>query len=211
MKKNIIIIEDDLEFAQMQRKFISSCKDYRCLGVYSNPLDFLESSESKDIDMILLDLLTPRIDGIAAISRILKKHPNASIIINSFNDNEDVILKAIQEGAMGYIDKQNFFTFFEMVADKVSDGGAFMTPRIAKKIFSFFQKEKNLLSKLTKREQSVAQSIIKGNSYKIISYELNISLDTVRMHIRNIYKKFQINSKAELINVFKGFDQNPIL
>ena len=207
--KNIIIIDDDLELSHMFRDHINSVNKYRCELIYHNPIDFVEDKMIDNVDVILLDLAMPKCDGLKGINLILSKYPDVSIVVNSIKDDESVILKAIQEGAVGYIDKPNFHNYFEFVLENVSEEGAFMTPRIAKKLFLFFQKKNKLMHQLTRRERDITQSIIDGNSYKMTAYDMNISLDTVRMHIRNIYRKFQINSKAELINIFKGFDDSP--
>lgn len=206
MKKQIkiVIIEDDLDFARLQQDAINETEKYSCHSIFSNPVDFLES-DIENFDIILLDIVMPRLNGLDAITPILKKFPSISIVINSVKDDVAVILKALQEGAVGYIDKQNYLRYLEDVLDNVSGDGAFMTPKIARKIFDYFQNKKNNMKKLTDREKQIAQGIIDGLSYKLIASEYNISIDTVRMNIRNIYKKFKVNSKTEFINILNNF------
>lgn len=202
MDYKVIIIEDDAVFAKLQVNAVNNLENFICEEYYLNPIEFLNSKSKPDI--ILLDLVMPEMNGLDAILPILEKHPNVAIVINSIKDETDVILSALKQGAVGYIDKQNFFEYLEEVLESVSNGGAFMTPKIARKVFDFFQKQKNHLESLTKRETDVANGIIDGLSYKLIATRHNISLDTVRMNIRSIYKKLKINSKSELISLVAG-------
>ena len=78
-----------------------------------------------------------------------------------------------------------------------------MTPKVAKKVMEFFSSQKKVLEPLSEREHEIANTILDGLSYKMIAEKMFISLDTVRSHIKNIYKKLNINSKTELFNVFK--------
>lgn len=202
MNYKVIVIEDDAVFAKLQVNAVNNLESFICEEYYLNPIEFLNSKSKPDI--ILLDLVMPEMNGLDAIIPILEKHPNTAIVINSIKDETDVILSALKQGAVGYIDKQNFFEYLEEVLTSVSNGGAFMTPKIARKVFDFFQKQKNHLESLTKRETDVANGIIDGLSYKLIATRHNISIDTVRMNIRSIYKKLKINSKSELISLVSG-------
>lgn len=198
MKYKLIIIEDDKEFAELQVKTINSLTNFYVEDYYLNPVQFLNSSH-EHIDIILLDIIMPEMDGITAIKPISERYPNASIIINSIKQDTETILKCLQEGAVGYVDKQNFFDYVEEVLNSVINEGAFITPKIARKIFDYFSHKKNYLEKLSPRESQVAMAIADGLSYKMVADKLNISIDTVRMNIRNIYKKLKINSKSELV------------
>lgn len=198
MKYKVVVIEDDKEFAELQVNTINSLPAFQVKKYYLNPIAFLEN-EHLHIDIILLDIIMPEMDGITAIKFILEKYPKASIIINSIKQDTDTILKCLQEGAVGYVDKQNFFEYVEEVLNSVINEGAFITPKIARRIFDHFSQKKNNLEELTPRESQVALAISEGLSYKLTADKLNISIDTVRMNIRNIYKKLKINSKSELV------------
>jgi len=201
MKYNVIIIEDDIEFAELQMKTINTIKTFHCEKYYLNTADFLKDNIS-DLDIVLLDLIMPGIDGLSSIAPILNKYPNVSIIINSIRQDTHTIVKAIKSGAVGYVDKQNFFDYIENVLNSVVNEGAFITPKVAKKIMEYFQNQKIKVHSLTSRESQVAICISEGLSYKLAADKLNISLDTVRMNIRNIYKKLNIHSKTELVKYF---------
>lgn len=202
MNQKVIIIEDFYDLALLQKDLINNLDGFICEDLFLNPKEYLSSSSEANI--VLLDLVTPEMNGIDAIPNILKKNPNTAIVINSVKDDTDVILEALRLGAVGYIDKQNFIEYIEDVLNSVSNGGAFMTPKIAKKVFDFFSLQKKVLNSLTNREIDVSNGIIDGLSYKLIADRHNISIDTVKMNIRNIYKKLNVSNKAELIFLVTG-------
>jgi DNA-binding NarL/FixJ family response regulator len=199
--KKVIIIEDNMIIAELIQKQINNQGEYLCEKYYLNPVEFLKSDDSCDI--ILLDIMMPEMTGLDAIDKILAKLPDVSIIINSIKDDSETIFKALQKGALGYIDKQSFDDAFIDVFKSVENGGAYMTPKIARKVMDFFSGKKKVLDNLTEREMDIANAILEGLSYKMIGDKFYISLDTVRAHVKNIYKKLSINSKSQLFNIFK--------
>ncbi len=199
--KKVIIIEDNSIIAELIQKQINNQGEYLCEKYYLNPVEFLKFNDSCDI--ILLDIMMPEMNGLEAIDKILAKLPNVSIIINSIKDDSETIFKALQKGAVGYIDKQSFDNSFIDVFKSVENGGAYMTPKIARKVMDFFSGKKKVLDNLTDRETEIANTILEGLSYKMIGDKFGISIDTVRAHIKNIYKKLSINSKSQLFNIFK--------
>lgn len=199
--KNVVILEDDFHMAQLMKEKISELSDYQCDSIYANPIEFFENP--KPATIFLLDIVMPKMNGLDAIKKILNLYPDTNIIINSIKEDSDTIFNAIQLGAIGYIDKQSFQMDYQEVFDAIKDDGAYMTPKIARKVMSHFQKKENDLEKLTKREIDVTNGILDGLSYKLVADRHNLSIDSVRSHIKNIYRKLNINSKSELFNKFK--------
>jgi DNA-binding NarL/FixJ family response regulator len=198
--KKVIIIEDDIIIAEMIQKAINNLGDYSCDKYFLNPVEYFNADETPEI--ILLDLIMPEMDGLDAIDLILNKNPSVSIIINSIKDDTDTIFSALQKGAVGYIDKQSFNNNLLEVFKAVENGGAYMTPKIAKKVMEFFNRTDKKFEKLSDREIEIANAIVEGLSYKIVADRFSISIDTVRTHIKNIYKKLNINSKSELFKIY---------
>jgi DNA-binding NarL/FixJ family response regulator len=199
--KTVIIIEDNTIVAEILRRQINSSGDYLCENYFTNPLEFLRSDENPDI--VILDIMMPEMNGVDAIDKILKKCPRVSVVMNSEIDDSDTIYQIMQKGAVGFIDKQSFNKDIFKVLKSIENGGAYMTPKVAKKVMEFFSSPKKVLEPLSEREHEIANTILDGLSYKMIAEKMFISLDTVRSHIKNIYKKLNINSKTELFNVFK--------
>jgi DNA-binding NarL/FixJ family response regulator len=199
--KTVIIIEDNTIVAEILRRQINSSGDYLCENYFTNPLEFLRSDENPDI--VILDIMMPEMNGVDAIDKILKKCPRVSVVMNSEIDDSDTIYQIMQKGAVGFIDKQSFNKDIFKVLKSIENGGAYLTPKVAKKVMEFFSSPKKVLEPLSEREHEIANTILDGLSYKMIAEKMFISLDTVRSHIKNIYKKLNINSKTELFNVFK--------
>jgi len=198
---DVIILEDDLVLAELMKKQVNKIQGFRCTRVFINPVQFLQSDV--DADIVLLDVLMPEMNGLDAIEPIIKKHQNVAIIMNTIKDDSDTIFAALERGALGYIDKQSFDIKYEEVLRIVAQGGAYMTPKIARKIFNSFQRPRLNFETLTDRERDVTNGILAGLSYKMIAARYDISVDTVRMNIKNIYRKLKINSKGQLFRLAK--------
>jgi len=195
----VIIIEDDVVLTQYLSNKINEIENFEVVNTYQNPILFL--ADNLKFDIILLDVVMPEMNGLDAIDPILLKYPDALIIMNTIKDDQDTIFTALKRGALGFIDKQSFDVNYEEVLNTIAIGGAFMTPSIARKVVANFQDPSNSLEKLSPREKEIANGILKGFSYKLVAMECGISIDTVRIHIKNIYRKLKINSKSQLFNL----------
>lgn len=197
--KNVVIIEDDEKLAKLLRCRINLSKKYHCEHIFLSPISFLKTKVKPDI--LLLDIIMPEMNGISAIAAIQKIHPEVSIVMNSIKDDADTIFEALKMGAVGYIDKQSFELNFEEVFECIENYGAYMTPKIARKIIEHFHRPRVKMPKLTPREMDIVREILNGLSYKMVGEKLGISIDTVRMNIKHVYKKLNINSKGELFRL----------
>lgn len=197
---NIAIIEDDRMLAEMMQEEINQTEFYRCDHIFPSAKLFFESG--LNFHMILLDIVLPEQSGLDVIQSILEAHPQTMIIMNTIKDDPDTIFKALQLGAVGYIDKQSFTNNFPEVFESVQHGGAYMTPKIARKIIGFFQQPKKHFEQLTTRETDIVNGILDGLSYKLIADRYYISINTVRTNVKRVYRKLEINSKSELFNLF---------
>lgn len=197
--KQVIIFEDDIHLAKMMQESINKLNEINCLHVFTSTKEFFE--KPIEADVYLLDIILPDISGLDSIEKILKIYPNSKIIMNSILDNPETIFKALQKGAVGYIDKESFQMNFNEVISSVIDGGAYMTPNIARKVVSFFNTKSLLGEKLTSREKDILEGLLDGLSYKLIGDKFGIGINTVRMNITKIYRKLNINSKGELFQL----------
>ncbi len=200
--KQIIIIEDDIHLARLMQENVNEVESMTCKHLFTNPVEFLQNPIEADI--YLLDIVMPEMNGIDAIDRILKLYPNSAIVMNTIKDDSETIFKALQLGASGYIDKQSFEMNFKEVFASIENGGAYMTPKIARQVIAFFNQPKNISEQLTEREKDIVNGILDGLSYKLIADRYSISIDTVRMNVKKIYRKLKINSKSELFKIMGG-------
>ena len=156
-------------------------------------------------DVILMDIDMPESNGVDAVKKIRKINSQVYIIMFTVFDDDENIYNAICAGASGYILKKNIEQLPNAIED-VLNGGAPMNSTVAKKLIQFInttKEKKNIeLENLTARENEILELIAKGHSYKMIAAEINIATETVRTHIKKMYKKLQVNSATEAVYKF---------
>lgn len=160
--------------------------------------------DNHNIDIVLMDIQMPEMDGIAATEEVKKKYPHIKIIMLTVFDDDENIFRAIQAGADGYLLKETGPEELENSLNEILSGGAPMTPIIAAKALALLrqppqfalEKEENPLSS---RETEVLTQLSKGLNYQEIAENLIISPSTVRKHIENIYRKLQVRNKMEAV------------
>ena len=163
-------------------------------------LDHLEKHERPEV--ILMDIQLPGMSGIKGMGIIKSKYPEIEIMMLTVYHDSHKIFDSLKAGASGYLLKHTSLPEIKESIENLLKGGAPMSPQIARKVISHFNEEapkKNEESMLTNREQDIVNGLVDGLSYKLIADRYDISIDTVRAHIRNIYKKLHVNSKAEVI------------
>ena len=152
------------------------------------------------IDLILLDIGLPGMSGLEGIRPIKEVLPNSDILILTAYDDSDKIFKALCAGAVSYLSKRADLPTIREALMTVHKGGSYMSPSIARKVINHFAPRKPAQTAvLTPRQEQIVQGLVDGLSYKMIADKYLISLETVRDHIKKIYKKLQVNSKAEVI------------
>lgn len=167
--------------------------------------------ENHNIDLILMDIEMPVLNGIETTAVVKQKYPQIKIIMLTAFDNDEHIFNAIKAGADGYLLKE---TNPEMLYNGIKEtlnGGAAMNPSIALKTLKLLRnptavehlKDQEQI-KLSKREVEVLEQLSKGLSYTVIAGNLFLSPSTVRKHIENIYKKLQVHSKIEAVQKAKN-------
>ncbi|TBN14315.1 response regulator [Hyunsoonleella pacifica] len=170
----------------------------------------LHLQENHNIDVILMDIEMPVLNGIEATELIKQKYPHIKIIMLTVFDNDEHIFNAIKAGADGYLLKEvNPKDLYSGILETLN-GGAAMTPSIALKTLKLLrnpiqiknEKDKEDIT-LTTRETEVLEQLSKGLSYNAIADNLILSTGTIRKHIENIYKKLQVHNKLEAVQKAK--------
>lgn len=202
----VAIVEDDEYIRSSIAEFLQMQADFILLGEFGSVEAFIATSLGPDV--LLLDIELPGISGLEGAFRIKEEHPNTNILMLTVYEDRERIFKALQAGATGYLLKNTPLIRLRAAILEATEGGAPMSPLVAKKVVEYFSAKtvpvhENTNEQLTVREHEVAKLLITGDTYKQIAWRLNISPDTVRQHIKNIYRKLQINSRVQLINEFR--------
>ena len=200
MEITVGIVEDHSEFRQSLVFLISSFTEYQVLWALGSAEEALANQVSADI--ILLDINLPNLSGIEAIPLIKEKMPEQKIIMLTIQEDEESILGAIRAGADGYILKKTSPQKILEAIHQVYEGGAALTPMVAKQVLAMFKPQKAVLESsgsLTAREKEILTLITQGMSTIVIAETLFISPQTVRNHVKNIYEKLQVHSKAHAV------------
>jgi DNA-binding NarL/FixJ family response regulator len=203
MASTVAIVEDNKKIRDLIRRYLDMQEELSCpLGVemVEELLDYLK--EQRPPDVILMDIQLPGMSGIEGIGIIKQKYPEIDIIMLTVYHDSHKIFNALRAGASGYLLKHTSLPEIKESILNLVEGGAPMSPQIARKVIAHFQKNsprENPDSGLTPREGDIVTGLVDGLSYKMIADRYDIAIDTVRTHIRNIYKKLHVNSKAEVI------------
>lgn len=186
--------------------------DISCKFVAENGRDLLaKMDKNQTIELILMDIEMPLMNGIEATAEIKRLYPHVKVIILTVFDTDENIFKAIKAGADGYLLKEiTPDELYKAIVDTMN-GGASMTPSIALKTLKMFRQPVNFETeqnnpdlKLTDREIKVLEQLATGIKYEQIAANLFVSTGTIRKHIENIYFKLQVHNKLEAIQKAKN-------
>lgn len=211
MKIKIAIVDDNTFLIKTVKEKLSFFDDLDCKFVAVNGSDLLNELEhNHNIDLILMDIEMPVLNGIETTEIVKQKYPHIKIIMLTVFDNDENIFNAIKAGADGYLLKEiNAEDLHSGIIDTLN-GGAAMNPSIALKTLRLLRdpieienKQEKDIIKLTARETEVLEQLSKGLSYNLIANNLILSTGTIRKHIENIYKKLQVHNKLEAVQKAK--------
>ena len=196
------IIEDNKKIRQLMQRYLDMQEDMSCpvaTESVEEMLDYLTTYPHPNV--LLMDIQLPGMSGIEGMKIIQQKYPDIEIIMLTVYHDSHKIFDSLKAGASGYLLKHTSLPEIKDAIELLMQGGAPMSPQIARKVITHFNDrgQKQQESNLTNREQDIVNGLVDGLSYKLIANRLDISIDTVRAHIRNIYKKLHVNSKAEVI------------
>ncbi|WP_417264736.1 response regulator [Brumimicrobium sp.] len=213
----IAVAEDNLFLAKAIKEKLELFEDLKLKFIAENGAELIEMLEKDlNVDVILMDIQMPVMDGIKATEIIHAKHPQIKIVMLTVFNDEESVYNAISAGANGYLLKDTEPEILFAGLKEVLNGGATMNPSIALKTLNLLRnpkKEKIEVEtkkeeSLTKRELEILEQVSRGLNYKQTAANLMISPSTVRKHIENVYKKLNVHNKVEAIQ--KGIKNNLI-
>jgi DNA-binding NarL/FixJ family response regulator len=173
---------------------------YTVLGDYNQCTEAANIARVYKPDVVLMDIDMPGESGIKGVSYVKEVDPNIAVIMYTVFEDDERLFQCLCAGANGYLLKKTPPAKLFDAIQEVLDGGAPMSPAIAKKVMNTFHVKKELNKyELSPREFEVLQLLAKGYSIKLMASEMNVAFDTVRSHLKNIYQKLHVNCGKEAI------------
>jgi DNA-binding NarL/FixJ family response regulator len=193
----VSLVEDDVTIREGYAYLIGQAEGCTVVSHYGSAEEALKKLEKDDPDVLLVDVELPGLSGIEALPKFKRLLPDTHILILTVYEQDTLIFRALGNGASGYLTKDTPPERIVSAIREVVEGGGPMSAHIARMVISSFQRSSE--SPLTRRETEILEHISTGKSRKRIADELYIDLETVKSHIKNIYHKLDVHSKADAI------------
>lgn len=193
----VAIVEDDQDIRESLALLINGTPNFNCVGTYNSVEKGIKGIMKEQPDVVLMDIGLPGMSGIEGIKILKEKEPEIDILVLTIQSDDRIVFDALCAGACGYLVKDTPPAQLLEAIQESHEGGAPMSTRIARLVVESFQVTPQ--TNLTNRETEVLTHLCKGKSYKMIADDLCISEETVRRHIKNIYRKLEVHSKSEAV------------
>ncbi|WP_428224369.1 response regulator [Flavobacterium sp.] len=203
--KRIVLIEDYELVRETYKEIIDSTQKYKVVGDFASCEEAFLQLEDLCPDVVFMDVNLPGMNGIEGTKKIREMMPEVAVIVVTVNEESKFVFEALCAGAIGYITKVSGKQKIIEALEQLESGGAPMSNKIARLIVESFQQKK--AEDLTDRENDVLRLLSQGKTYSSISEELEITLNTVKTHIKKIYEKLHVNSKSEVIAIYQQMQQ----
>jgi DNA-binding NarL/FixJ family response regulator len=198
----VSLVEDQPEVRDQIIGYLEGAPGLQCRGSYACAEEALQNVPSQRPDVLLMDINLGGTSGIECTRRLKLECPEVQILMLTVFEDSENIYEALAAGASGYLLKRMPPAKLIEAIREVHEGGSPMSAPIARKVVTSFRRQPagtDERTSLTSRERDVLELLAKGCTYKFISSELNISVDTIRTHIRHIYEKLHVHSRTEAV------------
>lgn len=200
MTNTTIIIDDNYLNIDLLQNKINSVSGFCNSGIYKSINEFVLTK--RQVKYLFVSINFEKINLLESVKSLINENEKLKIVfIINYLDSKK-IHQFLESGIIGIIDRDYLMENVELVLNQIENYGVFLSPTIIKAIIESFKRPK--MPNLTAREQEVVQGILDGLTYLQIAEKYLITIDTVRSHIKNIYKKLSINSKAQLFKLFRN-------
>jgi DNA-binding NarL/FixJ family response regulator len=206
MPVRVAIFEDNKLIRDALTLLVQATPGLDCAGAFPDCSGLVAHMEAARPDVVLMDIEMPGMNGVEGVRLLKARFPQITVIMQTVFEDDDKVFDAICAGASGYLLKDTPPARIMESILEAHGGGSPMSPSIARKTLGLFQhflapysRSREADYALTQREKEVLHHLVDGCSYKMIADQCGISFDTVRTHIRNIYKKLHVASSAEAV------------
>ena len=201
---NVAIVEDNDTIREGLSALVNGTTGYKSVGAYRDCESFLAKLETLDVNVVLMDIALPGMNGIEGVKEAKKLKPDIDILMLTIYEDSEKVFDALCAGACGYLVKKTPPSKLLDAIKDVYEGGSPMSSQIARQVITAFKESKDVKDespdyKLSSREKEVITLLASGNNYQQIADQLFISVDTVRHHIKNIYKKLHVHTQSEAV------------
>jgi len=201
---SVVVVEDSDTIREGLRILIDETEGYACLGAYSNCEAMLLDIKKLSPNVLLMDIGLPGMNGIDGIKEVKSIFSEITILVLTVYEENELIFEALCAGASGYLVKKTPPSKLLEAIQEAFMGGSPMSSHIARNVIELFKKKKqpsspNNDAQLTGREKEILIKLVDGHSFKSIADSLFISIETVRFHFRNIYKKLHVHTQYEAV------------
>ncbi len=193
------LIEDDPVIRQLLQVILDGSPGFSCPWVYQDAESALQALPEISPDVILMDINLPGISGIECVRRLKTLVPDQDFIMLTNQEDDDSIFNSLCAGASGYLVKETPPAQLLEAIRECKGGGSPMSPHIARRVIASFHRAK-APSPLSERETEVLKLLVEGANYRTIAEALFVSAHTIKAHIKNIYKKLHVHSRAEAVS-----------
>ena len=205
----IAIVDDNQGIRTTLEQMLAGAAGFRCIGSYRDAASALEHIPANPPDIVLMDINMPGMTGIDCVRQLKIVAPAVKVVMLTVFNDEDHVFDSLKAGADGYLLKHSEREVLLQSLDQVLQGGAPVSPQIARCLISYFHGLKQTKpavsakeaadTQLTDRELQILDKLTEGSSYKEIADLLRISIHTVSNHLRHIYEKLHVHSRAEAV------------
>ena len=204
---SVALIEDNAPLRQQYSRIIDKAPGFRCSGAWPDAESALANLPGNLTDVVLMDINLPGMSGVECVARLKQLLPGVNIIMFTVYDDSDLIFRALENGASGFLLKRTAPVDLLRSIEEVNTGGAPMTSHVARLVVQSFGRHKSSREapeNLTQREEEVVCLVSQGLINKEIADQLDITVETFRQHLKNIYIKLHVRSRTEAAMKFHG-------
>ncbi len=198
----VVIFEDNKHLRESLQLLIASSGKFECIGAYPDTRNVVAIISKAIPDIIITDIEMPVMNGIHATALIKTRFPEIPVLILTVFDDSERIFQSLRAGGNGYLLKNSSPDEILQALMEVYNGGSALSPAVARKVIQFFQTNPQVQQNdyhLTQKEKELLQHLVEGLSYKMIADVMIISFETVKSHVKNVYRKLHVSSNSEAV------------